>query len=110
MDNAISKHIVEMIPDRATLQVGIGGVPNAVCAALHGHKDLGIHTELMMPSLAALIQSGAVTNKYKNLNRYKNVYTLAAGDEAFLRISKRQLEHGGPPRRLRERPERHRTE
>ena len=82
-DSAISEHIVGMIPDRATLQVGIGGVPNAVCAALHGHKDLGIHTELMMPSLAALIQSGAVTNKYKNLNRYKNVYTLAAGDEAF---------------------------
>ena len=82
-DEAIGKHIVELVPDRATLQVGIGGVPNAVCAALKGHKDLGIHTELMMPSLAALIQSGAVTNKYKNLNRYKNVYTLAAGDEAF---------------------------
>jgi itaconate CoA-transferase len=82
-DELISKHIVGMIPDRATLQVGIGGVPNAVCAALHGHKDLGIHTELMMPSLAGLIQSGAVTNKYKNLNRYKNVYTLAAGDEPF---------------------------
>ena len=82
-DELISHHIVGMIPDRATLQVGIGGVPNAVCAALYGHKDLGIHTELMMPSLAALIQSGAVTNKHKNLNRYKNVYTLAAGDEAF---------------------------
>jgi itaconate CoA-transferase len=82
-DHAIGKYIVELVPDRATLQVGIGGVPNAVCAALHGHKDLGIHTELMMPSLAALIQSGVVTNKYKNLNRYKNVYTLAAGDEAF---------------------------
>jgi itaconate CoA-transferase len=83
LDELISKHIVAMVPDRATLQVGIGGVPNAVCAALHGHKDLGIHTELMMPSLAALIQSGAVTNRYKTLNRYKNVYTLAAGDEPF---------------------------
>jgi itaconate CoA-transferase len=83
LDQVISEHIIEMIPDRATLQVGIGGVPNAVCAALHGHKDLGIHTELMMPAMAALIQSGAVTNRYKNLNRYKNVYTLAAGDEPF---------------------------
>ena len=82
-DEVISKHIVEMVPDRATLQVGVGGVPNAVCAALQGHKDLGIHTELMMPYVAALIQCGAVTNKYKNLNRYKNVYTLAAGDEPF---------------------------
>ena len=64
LDERISKHIVEMVPDRANLQVGVGGAPNAVCAALHGHKDLGIHTELMMPSLAGLIQSGAVTNKY----------------------------------------------
>jgi itaconate CoA-transferase len=83
LDNVISKYIAEMVPDRATLQVGIGGVPIAVCAALHGRKDLGIHSELMMPPLVALIQSGAVTNRYKNLNRFKNVYTLAAGDEPF---------------------------
>ncbi len=83
LDQAISRYIVEMVPDRATLQIGVGGVPNAVCAALTNHKDLGIHTELMMPSLAALIQSGAVTNRYKSLNAHKNVYTLAAGDDAF---------------------------
>lgn len=83
LDETIGKHIVEMVPDGATLQIGIGGVPNAVCAALTNHKDLGIHTELMMPSLVALIQSGAVTNRLKNLNRHKNVFTLAAGDEAF---------------------------
>lgn len=83
IDETIAKHIIEMVPDRATLQIGVGGVPNAVCAALTNHKDLGIHTELMMPPLATLIQSGAVTNKYKNLNPHKNVYTLAFGDEAF---------------------------
>lgn len=83
LDLAIGKQIVEMVPDRATLQIGLGGVPNAVCAALTNHKDLGIHTELMMPSLVALIQSGAVTNKHKNINRHKSVYTLAAGDDAF---------------------------
>lgn len=83
LDKTIGKFIVEMVPDRATLQIGIGGVPNAVCEALVDHKDLGIHTELMMPSLIKLIRSGAVTNRYKTLNRHKNVYTLAAGDEAF---------------------------
>ncbi|HZO83248.1 MAG TPA: acetyl-CoA hydrolase/transferase C-terminal domain-containing protein [Candidatus Binataceae bacterium] len=82
-DRAISRHIVEMIPDRATLQIGVGGVPNAVCAALSGHKDLGIHTELMTAPVAALIQSGAVTNRYKTINRYKSVYTLAGGDAAL---------------------------
>ena len=83
LDERISKFIVEMVPDRATLQIGIGGVPNAVCKALANHKDLGIHTELMMPSLVALIRSGAVTNRFKNVNKHKNVFTLAAGDEAF---------------------------
>jgi itaconate CoA-transferase len=83
LDETIGKYIVEMVPDRATLQIGIGGVPNAICKALTNHKDLGIHTELMMPSLVALIRSGAVTNKFKNLNKHKNVFTLAAGDEAF---------------------------
>jgi len=83
LDERIGKFIVEMVPDRATLQIGVGGVPNAVCKALANHKDLGIHTELMMPSLVTLIRSGAVTNRFKNLNKHKNVFTLAAGDEAF---------------------------
>jgi itaconate CoA-transferase len=83
MDRAISRHIVELVPDRACLQIGVGGVPNAVCEALAGHKDLGIHTELMTPQVAALIQSGAVTNRYKAINRYKNVYTLALGNAAL---------------------------
>lgn len=82
-DRAISRHIVELVPDRATLQIGVGGVPNAVCAALKNHKDLGIHTELLTPAVADLIRSGAVTNRYKHINRHKNVYTLAAGDRAL---------------------------
>lgn len=80
-DKAISKYIVEMVPDGATLQIGVGGVPNAVCEALTNHRNLGIHTELMTPSVASLIQSGAVTNRRKATNPYKNVYTLAVGNE-----------------------------
>lgn len=82
-DRRICRHLIALIPDRATLQVGIGGVPNAVCEALTSHKGLGVHTEMIGPGLAALMQSGAVTNKYKNINRYKNVYTFAQGDRAM---------------------------
>ncbi len=81
IDRKIAKYVVELVPDRAALQIGVGGVPGAVCAALVNHKDLGVHTELMTPALAGLIESGAVSNKYKKLNRHKNVYTLAAGDK-----------------------------
>ena len=80
IERNISGYVVGMVPDRATLQIGVGAVPNAVCAALTNHKDLGIHTEMMSPALAALIRAGAVSNKYKNIHRHKNVYTLAAGD------------------------------
>jgi itaconate CoA-transferase len=82
-DRALSKHILELVPDRATLQIGIGGVPCAICSALKGHRDLGIHTELMTPAVADLIMSGAVSNKYKAIRPHKNVYTLAAGDRQF---------------------------
>jgi itaconate CoA-transferase len=83
LDRVIGKFIVDLVPDRATLQVGVGGVPNAVCLDLVDHKDLGIHTELLTPAVVALIKSGAVTNKHKNVRRHKNVYTLAAGDREF---------------------------
>jgi itaconate CoA-transferase len=80
LDRQISEYVDPMVPDRATLQIGVGAVPNAICVALKSRKDLGIHTEMMSPALAALIQAGAVSNKYKCIHRHKNVYTLAAGD------------------------------
>jgi itaconate CoA-transferase len=46
-DDAIGKTVAEMIPDGATIQLGIGGIPNAVCRYLAGHEDIGIHTELL---------------------------------------------------------------
>jgi len=46
---AIGHIIAEMVPDGATLQLGIGGIPNAVCLHLESHKDLGVHTELFCP-------------------------------------------------------------
>ena len=82
-DETIAAIIAGMIDDGACLQMGIGTLPNAVCAKLTGHKDLGIHTELMTPALAALIQCGAVTNRRKTTYRGRSVFTFAMGDRAF---------------------------
>ncbi|RJR44928.1 MAG: acetyl-CoA hydrolase/transferase family protein [Deltaproteobacteria bacterium] len=77
---AIGRLIAEMIPDGATIQLGIGGIPNAVCEHLENHKDLGIHTELMCPGMVRLIKKGAVTGKKKTLHPLKHVFTNAIGD------------------------------
>ncbi len=81
LDYKISERIIDLIPDHATLQFGIGGVPNAICEKLRDYHGLGIHTELITSGLVDLIESGAVSNKYKNINKYKNVYTFAQGEK-----------------------------
>lgn len=82
-DETIATLVADMIEDGACIQMGIGTLPNAVCAKLESHKDLGIHTELMTPALARLIQCGAVTNRLKTTYRGRSVFTFAMGDRAF---------------------------
>ncbi len=83
IDKELAKQILHLIPDKATLQFGIGSVPNALCAALTSHQDLGLHTELISPGIMDLIQCGAITNRFKNINQHKSVYTFALGDKAM---------------------------
>lgn len=80
---AIAAIVAGMIEDGACLQMGIGTLPNAVCARLTDHKDLGIHTELMTPALARLIECGAVTNQRKATYRGRSVFTFAMGTRRF---------------------------
>ena len=63
--------------------MGIGAVPQAVCAALHGHRHLGVHTELICPGLAALMCAGVVDNSRKNFNPAKAIFTFAMGDRTL---------------------------
>ena len=79
-DDAIGKIVAEMIPDGATIQLGIGGIPNAVCRFLADHQDLGIHTELLTPGMASLIEPGVANGRRKTLHRWKHVFTVAMGD------------------------------
>ncbi|OGS45356.1 MAG: acetyl-CoA hydrolase [Elusimicrobia bacterium RIFOXYB2_FULL_62_6] len=76
---AIGGHIAELVPDEATIQLGIGGIPNAAALALKGKKDLGVHTEMMVDSMMELYECGAVTNRKKALLKDKSVCTFAMG-------------------------------
>lgn len=81
VDQTIGKTIAEMIPDGATLQLGIGGLPNAAAAFLNNHKDLGIHSEIFCPGMSDLIKKGVITGKSKTLHPRKHIFTLAFGDK-----------------------------
>jgi acyl-CoA hydrolase len=80
-DQAIAALVAERIPDGATIQAGIGGMPNALLAMLKGHKDLGVHTELLSDGVIDLVESGVVTGIHKTFRRGKIVTTLALGSQ-----------------------------
>ncbi len=79
IDSAIGRYIAEMIPDGATLQIGVGGIPNAVLGALKNHKHLGLHTEAMTDGVLPLIESGVIDNSMKKVCPGINVASLALG-------------------------------
>ena len=75
----IGEFIAERIPDGATLQIGVGGIPNAVIRALSGHKHLGLHTEAMTDGVLPLLESGVIDNSCKKVLPGKSVASLALG-------------------------------
>jgi acyl-CoA hydrolase len=81
VDRRVAERIAAEIEPGACLQVGIGGMPNAVCAALRdaGVRDLGVHTEMLVDSMVDLFEAGVVTGARKSLNPYQMVFTFAAG-------------------------------
>ena len=78
-DRRIAGFVAERIPNGATIQTGIGAIPNAIMAALADHRDLGIHTELLSDGVVELIEAGVVNGVRKRLNRTKTVGTFALG-------------------------------
>ena len=79
IERRIGNHIAELIPDGATLQIGVGGIPNAVLAALTGHKHLGLHTEAMTDGVLPLLESGVIDNSLKRVMPGVTVASLALG-------------------------------
>lgn len=78
-DRTIAAFVAERIPDGATLQIGIGAVPDAVAGLLAGHRDLGIHSELFADGLRQLVECGAATGARKREARFQAVTTFAFG-------------------------------
>jgi acyl-CoA hydrolase len=76
---AIGRHVASLVPDGATLQMGIGAIPNAVLAELTGHRDLGVHTEMFSDGLVPLIESGVVNGARKTLHRGQVVCAFVIG-------------------------------
>lgn len=76
---ALGNNVAALIPDGATLQIGVGGIPNAIIRALAGHKHLGVHTEAMTDGLLPLMESGAIDNSMKRVMPGKSVASLALG-------------------------------
>jgi itaconate CoA-transferase len=78
-DEIIGPMLAEMVPDGATIQLGIGGLPNAITRYLTDHKDIGVHTELLTQGMIDLLKKGVITGRRKNLHPRKNVFTTASG-------------------------------
>ena len=78
-DERIAALVAERIANGATLQAGIGSIPNAILSALVNHRDLGVHTELVSDGVMDLIERGVVNGVAKQLNRTKTVGTFALG-------------------------------
>jgi len=81
VQEAIGKYVADMIPDGATLQIGYGGIPDAVVMQLTHKHDLGVHTEMIGDGIMTLVEAGAVTNRKKNYLPGKMVATFALGSK-----------------------------
>lgn len=79
--DAIANHLAALIPDGATLQMGIGGIPDAVLKKLHNHKHLGAHTELFSDGVVDLVEAGVITNERKTFHPGKIIAGFVIGTQ-----------------------------
>lgn len=79
-DAVIGKYIADMVPDGSCIQLGIGGIPNAVADALQDKNDLGVHTEMLTTGIMKLAKMGVITGKRKQIDRGKIVAAFAMGE------------------------------
>ena len=83
VERRIAKQIVSLLPEGATLQLGIGGIPQAVISLLEGRNDLGIHSEMISDGVMEAYESGVLSGRRKTRHRGKIVTTFALGTNTF---------------------------
>ncbi|MEP7306042.1 MAG: acetyl-CoA hydrolase/transferase C-terminal domain-containing protein [Acidobacteriota bacterium] len=81
VDDAIGEHIAALVPDRATLQMGIGAIPDAALRRMFRKHDLGIHTEMFSDGVVDLVEAGVVTNRFKRVHPGRIATSFVAGTE-----------------------------
>jgi acyl-CoA hydrolase len=86
VERRIGANVAELIPDGATLQLGIGAIPAATALFLRDKRDLGIHTEMFTDSVVDLVEAGAITGNAKERNRGKIVTAFVLGTERLYRF------------------------
>ena len=86
IERGIGGHVAELIPDGATIQLGIGAIPAATALALTGHRDLGVHTEMFTDAVVDLVEAGVITGARKERNRGKIVTAFLMGSRRLYRF------------------------
>ena len=84
----VARHVASIIPDGATLQIGVGALPSAILRELSGHRDLGLHSGLINDELARLIEAGIITGRHKAVDTGRHVAaTVVGGTDALARCA-----------------------
>jgi 4-hydroxybutyrate CoA-transferase len=91
-EQAIGQNVAELIPNNATIQVGIGRIADSILLSLKNKKGLGVHSGSIIDSVMDLIKLGVITNEYKEINRYKTVCTTLTGSEELYAFANKNPE------------------
>jgi len=83
VEKKIGRHVAELLDDGCCLQLGIGGIPDAVLFFLDGFKDLGIHSEMISDGVKNLVEKGVITGRRKSIHRDKIIVTFLMGSRTF---------------------------
>jgi len=89
VDRAIAGHVARLVPDRATIELGLGAIPEAVAHALGAKRGLGVHSGAIGDGVAALMESGAVDNTHKEIDAGVTIGTMLMGTRRLYRFADR---------------------